>query len=138
MARVTVSYLSAENRGSWFCDEAFGWKFERTNAPNPTWNLMSGSSDEPGIDGMLITGARDKSVVNTIEVSDIEFEMPTRLDVTSISSRPATAGAIPELSRRMNRACLPTRPEGIPAGIALRAVQIELTSLCKLAQVSKC
>jgi predicted enzyme related to lactoylglutathione lyase len=55
-----------------FYYEVFGWSFERTEAPNPTWHVMSGSPDEPGIDGMLHTRERDNSVVNTIEVSDIE------------------------------------------------------------------
>jgi hypothetical protein len=55
-----------------FYNELFGWEFKRTEAPNPTWYVVSGGSDEPGIDGMLHTRERDNAVVNTIEVTDIE------------------------------------------------------------------
>lgn len=56
-----------------FYYEVFGWEFKRTEAPNPTWYVVSGPPEEPGIDGMLHTRERDRAVVNTIEVTDIEY-----------------------------------------------------------------
>ena len=74
MARVTMFHFSAEKPAalSRFYKEVFGWSFEPTNAPNPTWFVQCGPTDEPGIDGLLHTRERDSSVINTIEVGDME------------------------------------------------------------------
>ena len=74
MARVTMFHFSASEPEvlARFYVEVFGWEFKRTKATNPTWQVVCGSQDEPGIDGMLHTRERDSRVVNTIEVTDVE------------------------------------------------------------------
>lgn len=73
MSRVTNFHVSAENPEELmsFYREMFGWEFEQTNNPRPTWFIKTGEEDEPGIDGMLHTRERDSAVVNTIETKDM-------------------------------------------------------------------
>ena len=54
-----------------FYKDVFGWQFAETEAPNPTWHIVTGNPGDPGVNGMLHTRERDSAVVNTIEVDDI-------------------------------------------------------------------
>ena len=56
-----------------FYESVFGWKFEKWDGPMDYWLVMTGSEDEPGIDGGI--GRREDGnpmVVNTIGVPDID------------------------------------------------------------------
>ena len=74
MARVTHFHVSAESPEKLipFYRKLFGWQFEKTPAPSPTWMINTGEEGQPGIDGFLHTRSMDSRVVNTIEVQDID------------------------------------------------------------------
>jgi hypothetical protein len=73
MPRVTHFHISGEDPQKLiqFYRNLFGWHFENTPAPSPTWTINTGE-DDPGIDGILHTRSKDNRVVNTIDVDDIE------------------------------------------------------------------
>ena len=73
MPRVTHFHISAEDPPELipFYRDVFGWHFENTPAPSPTWRIKTGDN-EPGIDGILHTRSRDNRVVNTIAVDDLD------------------------------------------------------------------
>jgi predicted enzyme related to lactoylglutathione lyase len=81
MARVTHFHISAgaPEKLIPFYRELFGWQFEKTLAPSPTWMIKTGEAGQPGIDGILHTRSMDSRVVNTIEVQDID-DMISRIE----------------------------------------------------------
>jgi predicted enzyme related to lactoylglutathione lyase len=72
--RVTLFHLSGDEPEAIisFYEEIFGWEFEKAQSPRPAWFIRTGDDTEPGINGMLHTRERDATVVNTIEVDDME------------------------------------------------------------------
>ncbi|MBN2230894.1 MAG: VOC family protein [Candidatus Thorarchaeota archaeon] len=56
-----------------FYEAVFDWKVEKWNGPMDYWFLMTGESDEPGIDGAFgLRQSQDDHVINTIDVDDID------------------------------------------------------------------
>ena len=74
MPRVVTFHISGSNPENLipFYQGVFAWSFQKTGAPRPTWFITTGPGDAPGIDGILHTRERDSSVVNTIEVDNMD------------------------------------------------------------------
>lgn len=75
MPRPVHFEIPAENpeRAIRFYRDVFGWTFERWDGPAEYWVIRTGPSNEPGIDGGLMT-RRDPTqpCVNTIAVSNLD------------------------------------------------------------------
>lgn len=72
MNRVIHFELGAEQpeRAAKFYGDAFGWKFEKWAGPVDYWLIMTGPSDQPGIDGgMSSRREQSENAVNTIDVA---------------------------------------------------------------------
>ena len=74
MARVVAFHISGKSPDSLiaFYRSAFGWEFKKAKNTRPTWFIVTGPEDKPGIDGMLHTRERDNRVVNTIETESLD------------------------------------------------------------------
>ena len=74
MARVTHFDISADNPEKLqpFYQDIFGWEFEKWTGPMDYWLITTGPEDKPGINGGLAKRQADNSVVNTIEVENID------------------------------------------------------------------
>jgi predicted enzyme related to lactoylglutathione lyase len=57
MSRVIHFDLSAKNpeRASTFYSNIFDWKIEKFDGPDDYWVITTGSDDEPGINGGLMS-----------------------------------------------------------------------------------
>ena len=56
-----------------FYENVFGWEFQKWEGPLDYWLIMTGSEDEPGIDGGLAKKEEDTPpLVNTIDVKDVD------------------------------------------------------------------
>lgn len=75
MNRVIHFEINVDNpeRAVKFYRDVFGWKIEKWNGPQDYWLVMTGSSDEPGINGGLMKRMNPASTtVNTIEVPSVD------------------------------------------------------------------
>ncbi len=75
MPRVVHFELSAENpeRAIKFYEDVFGWKVEKWDGPIEYWLVMTGESDEPGIDGGIMRREGGyENTINTIDVPDVD------------------------------------------------------------------
>lgn len=75
MGRVIHFELGVDDpdRAVKFYTEVFGWKIEKWQGPMEYWLVMTGSPEEPGIDGAL-TRRPDAaySTVNTLDVDSVD------------------------------------------------------------------
>lgn len=75
MSRITHFEIPADDpeRAIKFYEKVFGWKIEKWDGPIEYWMIMTGSEDEPGIDGGLSRREDpDTRVENMIDVKDLE------------------------------------------------------------------
>jgi predicted enzyme related to lactoylglutathione lyase len=75
MSRITHFEIPADNpeRAIKFYQKTFGWKIEKWDGPIEYWMIMTGSEDEPGIDGGLTRREDpDTRVENMIDVKDLD------------------------------------------------------------------
>jgi predicted enzyme related to lactoylglutathione lyase len=85
MARVVHFEIHAENpeRAIEFYQKSFGWEFQKWEGPMEYWLVMTGPTDQPGIDGGLvkrqgkIDGEAVIAYVCTIDVPDIDATIST-------------------------------------------------------------
>ena len=73
MPRVIHFELVADNADemSQFYESIFGWKVQKWEGPVDYWFLMTGNSEELGIDGAFgLRQSEDDIVINTIDVDD--------------------------------------------------------------------
>ena len=73
MPRVIHFELVADNADemSQFYESIFGWKVQKWEGPIDYWFLMTGNSEELGIDGAFgLRQSEDDIVINTIDVDD--------------------------------------------------------------------
>ena len=77
MPRVTHFEIAGENpeKLADFYKTVFGWNITKWDGPIPYWNIVTGKSNEPGIDGGMIKkqAASHKEVVNTINVPSVDL-----------------------------------------------------------------
>jgi predicted enzyme related to lactoylglutathione lyase len=61
-----------------FYQAVFGWTFQKWDGPMPYWIVMTGPSNEPGINGGLMP-RRDPAqpCVNTVDVPDLDASLAT-------------------------------------------------------------
>ena len=75
MSRVTHFEIPADNpeRAIKFYETVFGWTIEKWDGPIEYWLIVTGSEDQPGIDGGL-TRREDPEIgiENIIDVSNLE------------------------------------------------------------------
>lgn len=75
MWRMNHFDMSADHpeRAMKFYSEVFGWKFEKWEGPFDYWLIMTGNTDEPGIDGGLARREdQNARVVNFIDVPSVD------------------------------------------------------------------
>ena len=74
MARVVHFELPADNpeRLIKFYEDAFNWQVSKWDGPFDYWLVMTGTSDEPGIDGAIGRRGEIMGYVNTIDVSSLD------------------------------------------------------------------
>ena len=75
MPRVIHFELVADNADemSQFYESIFGWKVQKWEGPIDYWFLMTGDSNEQGIDGAFaMRQSEDDPIINTIDVDDAE------------------------------------------------------------------
>lgn len=75
MPRVVHFDIPAEDaaRAKAFYEKALGWTITRWDGPMEYWLVSTGSDEEPGIDGGLMTRSTpDEVVVNTVAVDDVD------------------------------------------------------------------
>jgi len=73
MPRVIHFELIADDADelSQFYENVFGWKVQKWEGPIDYWFLMTGNSEELGIDGAFgLRQSEDDIVINTIDVDD--------------------------------------------------------------------
>jgi predicted enzyme related to lactoylglutathione lyase len=75
MPRVVHFEIPADNpeRAVEFYSNVFGWSVNKWEGPMDYWLIISGGSDEPGIDGAIIK--REEmvtTVVNTVSVPSVD------------------------------------------------------------------
>ena len=74
MSRVIHFEIPAEKpeRAVKFYENAFGWKIEKWAGPMDYWNITTGATKEPGIDGAIMSNnGTIRQVVNTIGVDNL-------------------------------------------------------------------
>ncbi len=74
MGRVIHFEIPAEKpeRAVKFYEKAFGWKIEKWAGPMDYWNITTGATKEPGIDGAIMSNdGTIRQVVNTIGVENL-------------------------------------------------------------------
>jgi len=75
MARITHFDMSGDQPEKLipFYEKIFKWKFDKWNSPGMEyWMITTGPDDKPGINGGLGKRETDSSIVNTIEVDNID------------------------------------------------------------------
>ena len=74
MGRVVHFELPVDDpeRAIKFYTDAFGWTTEKWDGPLDYWLVMTGAESEPGIDGALTRRGDVSTVVNTIDVDDVD------------------------------------------------------------------
>jgi len=89
MARVVHFEIHADEpeRAIEFYKSALGWEFSKWTGPGEYWLIMTGSSDEPGINGGLmrrqlpLTGDGVKAFVCTVHVESID-DIASKIEVS--------------------------------------------------------
>ncbi len=111
------------DRARAFYEEAFGWTFQRMDAPTEYWLIRTGRSEGPngalGIDGGLLSnggrdpgeGAGPNAFVCTIEVPDIDATLE------SVLAAGATVQMPKELMQGVGWLCYLKDPEGNIFGV---------------------
>jgi predicted enzyme related to lactoylglutathione lyase len=83
MGRIVHFEILADDpaRAAKFYSDAFGWQVEKWKGPIEYWLVMTGPTDQPGIDGGIMqregapgSGAAT-AFVNTIDVADLDAAM---------------------------------------------------------------
>ena len=67
--------IPAENvdRAINFYSKIFGWTFQKWDGPIPYWVIVTGPSDQPGINGGLMPRHHpDQPCVNTMDVANVD------------------------------------------------------------------
>jgi hypothetical protein len=75
MSRVTHFEIPADDpeRAIKFYKTVFGWKIEKWDGPIEYWLIMTGSEDQPGIDGGLARREDPETgIENMIDVKDLD------------------------------------------------------------------
>ena len=80
MNRPVHFEIPAENpeRAIAFYQKVFGWTFQKWDGPMPYWLVMTGPTDQPGINGGLMP-RRDPAqpCVNTMDVANVDASLAT-------------------------------------------------------------
>lgn len=69
-----------------FYQKLFGWNFQKWDGPMEYWMVITGSDDQPGINGGLlrrqgeIDGQAVIAYVCTVDVADVDASLQTALD----------------------------------------------------------
>ena len=75
MSRVTHFEIPADDpeRSKKFYETVFGWTIKKWDGPIEYWLIMTGSEDQPGIDGGLARRTDPEiGVENTIDVANLD------------------------------------------------------------------
>jgi predicted enzyme related to lactoylglutathione lyase len=75
MSKVIHFELPADNieRAQKFYTKIFGWQFQKWDGPTPYWMIVTGPTEQPGINGgMMPRPAPGAGVVNTIGVTSVD------------------------------------------------------------------
>lgn len=78
MSRIVHFEIPADDpeRAIQFYKKVFKWKIEKWDGPIEYWLIMTGSEDEPGIDGGLARREDPSTgVENTIDVTDLDVSL---------------------------------------------------------------
>jgi predicted enzyme related to lactoylglutathione lyase len=94
LTRVVHFEIISDNpkRTKEFYEEVFDWKVQKWDGPIEYWFLMTGSEDFPGIDGAFgLRQSPDDTVVNTIDVDDLDRYIQLVIENGGEVTRPKTA-----------------------------------------------
>jgi len=74
MSRVVHFEIPADDpgRAASFYEDVFGWKIEKWDGPFDYWLVTTGSDDEPGINGAIMSKEMGDMVRNTIGVDSFD------------------------------------------------------------------
>jgi predicted enzyme related to lactoylglutathione lyase len=74
MPRVAHFEIPADDpeRVADFYRKAFGWGIKKWDGPVDYWLVMTGSADEPGIDGGIAKGEPGTGVALSVDVDDVD------------------------------------------------------------------
>ena len=74
MPRVVHFEVPADDpdRAVRFYEQALGWKIEKWDGPEDYWLVLTGGSDQPGIDGAITRRSAFPVVCNTVGVPSVD------------------------------------------------------------------